>query len=48
VPLPGGRDKDVRVNEFTLNFQIKRAAPPVDTKAAPPAKSAPVPAAKGA
>jgi type IV pilus assembly protein PilN len=51
VPLPGARDKDARVNEFTLSFQIKRAAPPVDIKAAPPAKAAPAapaPAAKGA
>jgi type IV pilus assembly protein PilN len=40
VPLPGARDKEVRVNEFTLSFQIKRAAPPDDTKAAPPATAA--------
>jgi type IV pilus assembly protein PilN len=48
VPLPGARDKDARVNEFALSFQIKRAAPPVDTKAAPPAKAAPAPAAPAA
>ncbi len=56
VPLPGARDKDARVNEFTLSFQMKRAAPPADVKgagpagkAAPPAKAAPsAPAAKGA
>jgi type IV pilus assembly protein PilN len=57
VPLPGAKDKDSRVNEFTLSFQIKRAAPPADLKAAPPAKgappakaapAAPAPAAKGA
>ncbi len=48
VPLPNAKDKDSRVNEFTLNFQIKRAEPPQETKA-PPAKAAStVPAAKGA
>lgn len=50
VPAPGARDKDARVNEFTLAFQMKRAAPPPDTKA-PPAKGAAPgnapPAAKG-
>ena len=55
VPLPGAKDKDARVNEFTLTFQLKRAAPPADIKplsapsksdggAAPP----PAPAKKGA
>lgn len=47
VPLPGARDKDARVNEFTLNFVVKRAAPPVDAKPAAPAKGVPgAPAAK--
>jgi type IV pilus assembly protein PilN len=51
VPLPGARTGDPRVNEFTLSFQVKRAAPPGDTRAAPPGKAAPAapaPAAKGA
>jgi type IV pilus assembly protein PilN len=51
VPLPGARVGDPRVNEFTLSFQVKRAAPPDDIKAAPPAKAAPAApaqAAKGA
>jgi hypothetical protein len=48
VPLPNAKDKDSRVNEFTLNFQIKRAEPPQETKA-PPAKAvSTAPAAKGA
>lgn len=35
VPMPGAaRATDAqKINEFTLNFQIKRAAPPVETKA---------------
>ncbi|MEO8674771.1 MAG: PilN domain-containing protein [Casimicrobiaceae bacterium] len=39
VPMPGAKDKDTRVNEFTLTFQLKRAPPPADIKplAAPPA-----------
>jgi type IV pilus assembly protein PilN len=53
VPVPGARDKDTgRVNEFTLTFQLKRAAPPPEFKPAaapgaapakggPPAKPAP-------
>ena len=32
--------KDLRVNEFTLNVQIKRVAPPDETKAAAPAARA--------
>jgi type IV pilus assembly protein PilN len=55
VPQPGARDKDARVNEFTLSFQMKRAAPPADSKAAgppgkaaPPAKAAPSGTAAGA
>jgi type IV pilus assembly protein PilN len=48
VPLPGARDKDARVNEFTLSFLVKRAAPPVDAKPAAPAKGAPgAPAKEG-
>ncbi|HEX9301456.1 MAG TPA: PilN domain-containing protein [Casimicrobiaceae bacterium] len=52
VPAPGARDKDARVNEFTLAFQMKRDAPPADAKAPPPAKGAAPgkaapPAAKG-
>ena len=38
-----------KVSEFTLNFQVKRAAPPIDMKPAGPApKGAPVPAKAGA
>ncbi len=52
VPAPGARDKDARVNEFTLAFQMKRDAPPADAKAPPPVKGAAPgkaapPAAKG-
>jgi type IV pilus assembly protein PilN len=50
VPAPGAKDKDARVNEFTLAFQLKRAPPP-DSKTAP-GKAPPPPkaaqAAKGA
>ena len=47
--VPSPTTKDLRVNEFTLNVQIKRAAPPEETKAAPAARapaaaSAPAPA----
>jgi type IV pilus assembly protein PilN len=42
VPLPGARDKDTRVNEFTLTFQLKRAPPPPEIKA--PGPGAPAPA----
>ena len=55
VPLPGAKDKDARVNEFTLTFQLKRAAPPADIKplSAPTATDGgasppPPPAKKGA
>jgi type IV pilus assembly protein PilN len=48
VPLPGARTGDPRVNEFTLSFQVKRAAPPDDTKGAPPAKAAPAAPARAA
>ena len=37
VPLPGAKDKDTRVNEFTLTFQLKRAPPPPEMKAPGPA-----------
>lgn len=53
VPLPGAREKDTRVNEFTLTFQLKRAPPPPEVKplstpaAAPGATPAPQPAKKG-
>ena len=33
--------KDLRVNEFTLNVQIKQAAPPEEPKVAPAARPAP-------
>ncbi len=39
VPSPVA--KDLRVNEFTLNVQIKQAAPPEEPKAAPAARPAP-------
>ncbi len=51
VPVPGAtKDTGARVNEFTLTFQLKRAAPPPEimpaagtppAKGAPPAKAAP-------
>ena len=44
VPAPGAKDRDARVNEFTLSFRVKREAPPPDAqgagKPAPPAKGA--------
>lgn len=51
VPLPGAQNKDSRVNEFTLTFQLKRAAPPADVKplsapAAAPGAAPPAPPAK--
>src|SRR5207249_6785382 len=46
VPLPGARDKDSRVNEFTLTFQMKRPKPPAELKSlAPATPGAPPPAA---
>ncbi len=42
VPSPVA--KDLKVNEFTLNVQIKRVAPPDEIKAAPAAGTAPAPA----
>jgi type IV pilus assembly protein PilN len=54
VPLPGAQNKDTRVNEFTLTFQLKRAAPPPEVKPIGPATPAPgatppaPPAKKGA
>jgi type IV pilus assembly protein PilN len=50
VPLPGAREKDTRVNEFTLTFQLKRAAPPPEVKPLAPPAAAPgatPPAKKG-
>ena len=51
VPAPGtAKDRDLKINEFVLNFQIKRAAPteaklpPTPAGAAP--KPAPAPPAK--
>ena len=44
VPLPGAREKDTRVNEFTLTFQLKRAPPPAEVK--PLSAPAGAPAAK--
>jgi type IV pilus assembly protein PilN len=57
VPAPGAKDKDSRINEFTLAFQVKREAPPGEAatagkpgapgKPAPPAAPAkPAPALK--
>ena len=39
--VPSPTTKDLRVNEFTLNVQIKQAAPPEEPRAAKPAPSAP-------
>ena len=47
VPLPGARDKDARVNEFTLTFRLKRAPPPAELKPIAPAATPAAPA-KGA
>ena len=44
------QSKELRVNEFTLNVQIKQVAPPEDPKAAPGTRPAPgtaAPPAKG-
>jgi type IV pilus assembly protein PilN len=46
VPAPGvPKERDLKINEFVLNFMIKRAAP---TEAKFPATPVPPPAAKGA
>ena len=51
VPAPGTtKDRNLTINEFTLNFQVKRAAPTEVTlsptpSATSPAKGAPAPAA---
>ena len=43
--VPSPIAKDLKVNEFTLNVQIKRVAPPEETRAAAPAaQGAPAPA----
>ena len=56
IAPPGAKDNSLRINEFTLTFLIKRAAPPPEfkpagatpaTPSAPPAKGAPTPPAKG-
>jgi type IV pilus assembly protein PilN len=39
--VPSPVTKDLRVNEFTLNVQIKQAAPPEEPKAARPSPAAP-------
>ena len=39
--VPSPTTKDLRVNEFTLNVQIKQAAPPEEPRAAKPAPTAP-------
>ncbi len=45
IPLPGAKDKDTRINEFTLTFQLKRAPPPPEMKApGPPAPAGTPPA----
>ena len=51
VPMPNtAKGQDLKINEFVLNFQIKRAAPPVDSRPAVapgvPAKGAPAAPAK--
>jgi type IV pilus assembly protein PilN len=57
VPAPGTRGGDLRINEFTLNMQVKRQAPaadlgpapgPAGSQAVPATPGAPAPAAKGA
>jgi type IV pilus assembly protein PilN len=48
--VPAPQAKELRVNEFTLNVQIKQVAPPEDPKAAPGVRPAPAtapPPAKG-
>jgi type IV pilus assembly protein PilN len=45
VPQPGARDKEARVNEFTLTFLVKRAPPPGESKPVPSNKGAPAAAA---
>jgi type IV pilus assembly protein PilN len=40
VPLPGAREKETRVNEFTLSFRLKQM-PPVDSNPASPGKGTP-------
>jgi type IV pilus assembly protein PilN len=39
--VPSPSTKDLRVNEFTLNVQIKQSAPPEESKPAPGARPAP-------
>jgi len=56
IAAPGAKDTSLRINEFTLTFLIKRAAPPPEfkpaggapaTPASPPAKGGPPPAKGG-
>jgi type IV pilus assembly protein PilN len=46
VPVPGvqARDGAPRINQFTLNLQVKRVAPPTETAAEPAKPGAPAPA----
>lgn len=46
VPLPGSREG--RINEFTLSFLVKRAAPPTELRTAAPGKAPSAPAAAAA
>jgi type IV pilus assembly protein PilN len=43
--VPSPNNKDVRVNEFTLNVQLKKLAPPEEPKPAAAAPNGPAPAA---
>ena len=45
---PGQKAADTKINEFILNFQVKRAAPPVDLKPALKGKAPAAAAATGA
>lgn len=46
VPAPGApKDRDLKINEFTLNFMVKRAAPTDATPTGTPPKGAPPAAA---
>jgi type IV pilus assembly protein PilN len=51
VPAPGApRDRDLKINEFTLNFQVKRASAEATSAVAPavPGKAGPAAAPKAA
>lgn len=45
---PGQKAADAKINEFILNFQVKRAAPPMDLKAGVKGKAPAAAAATGA